>query len=817
MQKLSALDYPIASVDLSPLLSRIGAGNVVLFLGSGFSRGATNVNGIKFQAAVELAQSIGMLGNFDSEDDLRYASERFIRENDPNLLVSHLKDLFSVKEVLPHQITIAEAPWLRTYTTNYDLSFERAAADAGKRIRTLETLDPPHLSQGPMCLHLNGSIQNLSPETLNTSFKLSSSSYLSAESFISSGWHYTFKRDLDFAAAIVFVGYSLYDIEVQKILYENPELSTKTYFITAPNITQRERFTLQPFGHVVPIGAEEFSVMLSAHLEKMAPEEEEITLNSIHRYQIDNSHAEARDADVDRFLMYGDISDALIDSATLSPTGAPLLIRRTALDIAERLLDSGQPLAVIADFGNGKSVFLKSLRTRLTQHGATVFTVENDDEYNHADLESIAKSSSISYLLIDSYEQHMDLLRHYRDLGATNVRLILGGRTSNHESTRGELAELRLTVNELSLDELDDSEVSSLIEIIDNVGFWGEHASLTERQKHRLIAENHHRHLGMSLLDVIQAPQMVQRMSSLLTDLLSSQRVRDTIFSMAVLAFLDRPLVPSLVSELALNDEIYKSSLRQNANFRQIFRVEGARISSRSGLFALALLRHAFQPPYIVDRLLQLAEALDKHKSDQTKKDLFKSLVRFSVVERIFPEKQRINNLVRYYESLKRRVPWLKDDPHYWLQYAMTQLAYDDLPKTQKYLDQAYAIARKRANYHTIHIDTQQSRLFLRTAAQEKNANESFKKFSDAIRLLKSLPSDVYKFRAAERVKDVYHFSFENYNPHQQTEFSKACGELLKEVDTYLDKPGANSRPLVVAQLRTGIARVVESIASRAK
>lgn len=790
---------------------------MVLFLGSGFSRGATSVNGMKFQAAIELAKMIGTLGGFDSEDDLRYASERFIREKNPEVLVAHLKDLFSVKNVLAHQVAIAAAPWLRTYTTNYDLSFERAATEAGKRIRTLETSDFPHLNQGPMCLHLNGSIQNLSAETLNTSFKLSSSSYLSPDSFISSSWHYTFKRDLDFSAAIVFVGYSLYDIEIQKILYENPDLSAKTYFVTAPDITQRERFTLQQFGHVVPIGAENFSTMLSDYLENLEPAEE-FTLNSIQKYQVNSSTVEARDVDVDRFLMYGDISDSLIDSATLSPTGAPILVRRSALDIAEKLLDSGQPLAIIADFGNGKSTFLRSLRTRLVQMGSPVFTVEYDDEYNHSDLVRIAKSSSISYLFIDSYEQHMELLRHYSDLGPTSVRLVLGGRTSSHETTRTQLAELSLTVNELPLDELDDFEVSALVDIIDNVGFWGEHASLTAGQKQRLIADDNHKHLGISLLNIIQAPQMVQRISSLLKDLLNTNSVRDTIFSMAVLAFLDRPLAPSLISELAFNDEIYKSSLRKNTNFRQIFRIDGARISSKSGLFALSLLRHAFPLPYIVDQLLKITETLDKNSSDREKKDLFKSLVRFSVVERIFPEKQRINNLVRYYESLKRRVPWLKDDPHYWLQYAMTQLAYDDLPKTQKYLDQAYALARKRENYHTLHIDTQQSRLFLKVAVQEENANESFKKFYDAIRLLKALPNDVYKFRAAERIKDVYHSSFKKYNAHQQAEFSKACTELLKEVDTFIGQSKVKSRSLVVAQqLRIGVARALESIASSNK
>src|SRR5699024_4324010 len=148
----------------------------------------------------------------------------------------------------------------------------------------------------------------------------------------------------------------------------------------------------------------------------------------------DNTRYEARDIDVDRFLMYGDISDSLIDSASLSLTGAPIFIRRIALASAEKLLESGHPLSVISDFVTGKSIFCRSLRARLAQTGTTVFTVENDDEYNHADLEAIAKSTSAAYLFIDSYEQHMELLRHYSDLEATNIRLVLGGRTSSHET-----------------------------------------------------------------------------------------------------------------------------------------------------------------------------------------------------------------------------------------------------------------------------------------------------------------------------------------------------------------------------------------------
>lgn len=70
-----------------------------------------------------------------------------------------------------------------------------------------------------LCIHLNGSINNISTETLDDSFKLSDSSYSSPDSFTDSEWFYYFKRDLDRCGAIVFIGYSMYDIEIKNPFY----------------------------------------------------------------------------------------------------------------------------------------------------------------------------------------------------------------------------------------------------------------------------------------------------------------------------------------------------------------------------------------------------------------------------------------------------------------------------------------------------------------------------------------------------------------------------------------------------------------------
>lgn len=60
------------------------------------------------------------------------------------------------------------------------------------------------------------------------------------------------------ASVIVFVGYSLYDIDIQKILFENKSLKEKTFFVTKESISIKSKFNLEKFGTILPIGVEEF-------------------------------------------------------------------------------------------------------------------------------------------------------------------------------------------------------------------------------------------------------------------------------------------------------------------------------------------------------------------------------------------------------------------------------------------------------------------------------------------------------------------------------------------------------------------------------
>lgn len=803
---------------LTDVLRHIASRNAILFLGSGFSASARGVDNEEMPTAQDLAQKIADLQSFDAEKDLRYASSRYLDNNgDKAALIKLLCETFTVRSVQDHHVNIASAPWRRVYTTNYDLCFENAAIKTGKRFDTVDLSSNPSEFSGRnnICVHLNGSLRHLNAETLDTTFKLTNSSYLSPDSFLTSSWRYPFQRDIDFASAIIFVGYSMYDIEVQKILHLDSTYRDKTFFITRSLKSERDKFTIEQFGSILPIGTEAFAKEIAKVADSFSVEPEELVLASLWEYQLSEDDAEVRDSDVDAFLMRGEISDKIFDTVVSGAVGAPILIYRDEIAYAHQLLNANANVVVTAEFGNGKSTFIHTLRSKLALSGLRVFTADQLDAHQHDDLEQIVKTDIKGCLIIDSYEQNTELLLHYAELDPANLRLIISARTSIHERFRPKLIEAGLKLNEIILDDLSSTEADQFIDIVDNIGYWGEKAALPLHSKQSIVNFDHHRQISLNLLSLLSSPQMIGRVRELMSGLLSNPHHKDTIFSIAVLAANDRPLTSSLISEIALNDSIYSSSLRTNENFQQLFRIQGTKVVAKSSIFALALISQQFQATYIVDQLLKIVSAIDAGTTEL--RSIQKNLLRFSIVERFLPEKQRMQNLVRYYENLKRVVPWLKKDPHFWLQYGMAQLTYKHYDKAQGYFDQAYALANQRHNYHTDHHDTQQARLFLLKAISENDPLKSYKLFTDGHKIIHGLVNDVHKYRQVEIYRDIFDKKFSSFSKAQKADFERACNTILSELMRALPQTWPGNPPRTVARVIEMLNLILEKIKDEKK
>ena len=778
-----------ADVDMNEFLQRISDGKAILFTGSGFSKGACKVineetsENSDIRLAKDLAHDICSLGKFSKSDNLRYAVERYLHENPKEKLISFLKGQFSLREVSSEQIRICTPKWRRFYTTNYDKSIEIASSKSGKIVECIDihSSTTDYYKRDNLCIHLNGSIDSLTVDTLDSSFKLSMSSYLSTDSFINSNWNFYFKNDLERSSAVVFVGYSMYDFEIQKVLFENELLKEKTYFITSERIDEERDFVLSKFGHVINIGVDGFAKLIEENSSIFCDSKSEENLQALSLYEISNKSKEISDSLIERMFMVGDVDDCYIDDAIVSGATVPYLIIREDINSILSFIENKKSCVISGDFGNGKTILLKELRTFLTLKSYHVYEIYDVDGDYIGDVDILSRKTQKSIIIIDGYERYIDLIEHYANSLPYNVFIIASSRTSEHDRLRQKLSAMNFDYYQINIDNLSVNESSSFISIIDNIGKWGDHAGLSSGIKLNILKGKGGIQFSSSLLELFDAPQIKNKINSHLSCL---SQYRDTIFVIALLEILDLKPTFSLISQISNNNDVYSSGFYKNENVRSLFKVGDTEISSRSSVFCISLVRNYYDASYVVDKLQRIAQSIDKSEKNFEYEKIFKAALRFSFVERLLPDNKKKISLRDYYEKLKNLMPWLISDPQYWLQYGMANITFDNYAKAQECIKNAYSYAkRKNDNYKTDYMDTQKARLLIILAMKENDLSKIYEKFDEAHRLLFRLKNDVYKFRQVIEYKEFFENCYKKLSGKDRRSFIASCKNMLNDLD----------------------------------
>jgi hypothetical protein len=266
---------------------------------------------------------------------------------------------------------------------------------------------------------------------------------------------------------------------------------------------------------------------------------------------------------------------------------------------------------------------------------------------------------------------------------------------------------------------------------------------------------------------------------------------KSTFFSILLLNIMNVTPSFSIISDVAKNERIYNAQFSNSDGFNQLFSRDALNVYSISSIFCVYLINNYFKTPYISSQLLNIAKNFDANigeKRNQREKVIFKSTLRFSFVDRIFPDDNNNKSMFEnYYRELKNKITWLKRDPHFWLQYGMSCITGKDYERAQKYLKESYALAKHKARYHTYYItdiDTQQARLFLLQAIDFNTPpQERYTFFEKADRLLSNLNNDAYKFRQVLSYKKYYLSSnFKTLPNTNKDKFLNACRNMLHSV-----------------------------------
>lgn len=793
------------------LLTRIGTGRALLFCGAGFSYSAVNTLDENPPLAKNLAREICNLGRFDEDEDLRYAAEYYIDNHDPDLLIDLLIKNFSITTPSPAQVKICKANWRRYYTTNYDNSIELSGQINGKTIRPVSIhFDPrEYYAQSTICVHLNGTVSALTSETLNTSFKLSNSSYITPDSFLNSDWYYPFKQDLERCSAIVFAGYSLYDIEIQKILFNNPELKEKTYFITLPDLSNKELFTLSKFGKVLQIGVDKFGDLINENIQKYQSYETDY-LEAFCKFELSSTTVNARDTDITSLMLYGDSKQEIINTSILASETSPYVVERKILKDILTHLQKQKNIIITSDLGNGKTILIKELKPYLTVNSFNIYELLDNGADYRGDLEKILKTNTLSAIIIDDYDSYLDVLEHLSILPKKNLLFVCTARKNRHDRSKNFLREKNLEYLELNIDNINTNEAIEFSHLIDYVGLWGNRAGYKQDLKLKIIEQDNKKQFSLNLLDILNSPQIEQKINSTINPLLEVKQYKETVFSIALLTFMGLQTKSSLISEVANNTSIYESELRNNSSFNELFSMHHNLVISKSSIFCLTLLKKCFESSYIITNLQRISKDFsEKFKNSHEENIIFKSTLRFSFIERILADSNKKSNLYKYYEDLKQSIPWIITDPHYWVQYGMARILFKDYPGAQTYFDNAYGIALKRANYHTDNIDTQQGRLYLLQAIETHNHQKAHDLFVDAHKLFSIINDDIYKFRQVEKYSDYYQAHNHHMSNKNKQVFVSSCRSIIKVLESFERDSSLNTSDFYIIQRTANTLRAI--------
>ena len=805
--------------DLERLLKLIASGKAILFTGAGFSSGAINIQNDDVPTGKLLADEIDKRTGEESHQDLLVASQNAIDNNKSEELIELIKDIFTVKQIQPYHQTIVSLPWRRFYTTNYDFVIRDAGLQNNKRIKCVTTSDSPteHLKEKNLCVHINGHLDNLNDETLNTSFKLTDSSYLHNDALNDSPWVDHFQKELSLASAIVFVGYSLYDYNIKSLLFNKKDkLKNKIYFITREKPCEKTK-TEQQYGRVINIGVEKFAEYIFSHqsiIEEYS-QTKNLSYESIKKYTIsdelkDISHDMIRD-----FLIFGRYDKNYIDQAIQNRQNNKHLIIPDWIDKSIDLITENNYVHITGDLGTGKSVGMQIVASKLANLAENVFIVH--DRYGDfiGDIEKILEQYKQSiYILIDNVEQNYEVLQYIYNINSPIIHCVSFSRKGINQIINNDIhSKTKL----FSLDKMKESDVEQLIEIVENIGITGH----STKGLKSFIEQNCDSSLPCFLLDILNSSQIAELIKKDFNELnsLSNAKYKNTIIALCLLGVLNRELSFSAIATLTDSSNIRDTILLEHNIFKNFFSIEGDSIESKSPIFLIYLLQNYYLDSIKKEVFLKFAIISNHNKQKNNLNDkalnlefekIFKELVKYVSLSKLFT-KDNFDVLLNYFEQLKNELNWLDGDPNYWIQLAILNLARKDFDTAKDMIKKARRKAEnKREKYELDYIDTVEARYKLALALKSSTSiPECYDLFFEADDLLKNIEASDQKYRRVYQYIDIFkkingsvskdklkifldrikfqlnrieELAHENYNGIERVHFVHNCEANLKKI-----------------------------------
>lgn len=679
--------------------------------------------------------------------------------------------------------SIYRAPWQRIYTTNYDDAIELSRR--GEAIVSAFTLsdDPISAPPGAIC-HLNGYIGSINPSSFDEDAVLTDTSY-SINEFSNSPWARQFLVDVRTSRSIIFLGYSMSDLDIAKILLSDPDVRYRTIIYVSPETDEVDIDTLSTYGVVKTGGFDDLYDRFKILSESYIPVTNAV-FNELRQVTIsDFRHEFPAATSVFQQLVYGQVAEKEFLLSEEPIEGVQYIGSRSQLSSALNSIaaGTGRDLFIHGELASGKSCACLLAAKSFIGSGHEVYVASHGPQLIK-DLERLAYRDKPICVIFDGYGSFIDEVKAYASRRQPTHKMILTEKTISHDllaSVIENAAGFGPSV-ECHLNRIEEADLANFADLINFAGLWGERAGLSKSGKISALRADLSGSLYRTLLEVIKSEKVQEEIKRLLTPLTFDRK--------ALLIFVSAFIVNALGFKFEINDwqNFYRiDSIRRifrvyKEQFENFVSVGGDQLAPRSGLLSSHILKAFVSDTDIVDCLHSMYKAAyEGEKYDPHLADLRIELMRFRSVDQMLSGKCNHRMIVDYYNRI-RSVGNTVNNSDYWLQLGIASTSYNDLPEAQRAFDNAYEREKKKRSPNLKRIDNYYSRFEMKKAVAETDSGKAFDLFYAANdRLSKQMLADNnrhYPFKTSREYVGVAARHYDKWDESQKSLFL----DMLKDV-----------------------------------
>ncbi|WP_298289568.1 SIR2 family protein [Novosphingobium sp.] len=728
-------------------LARKGGG--VLFCGAGYSADCLN-----FAADETLGTGAQLLELFNKElrqdppyRDLQNASDALHDKLADYGMMQLLQKRFLVSNVTSDMTDLLRFPWQTIYTTNYDNGLEIAAQAAKIRVDDLNNSDDPKVKTTKLpIIHLHGYVQKWNIDNFRESCVLGAESYTKLTRV--QMWLDRFRRDIDQAQIVVFVGFNAGDFHLSKAIYDLTGLREKAFFINRPtaqanpDVTAAQKRLGTPFF----IGRTEFAKYLNDLLKKDAPKDP--LLASFSKYiPADPATTIPTEGQIEELFIYGDPDFSQL-ARDLTNNVSEYHVQRSALRSVLGAIEDGVRIVLFDGFPcDGKSVLITDLAYRLSGT-RPVYQMRQPYENILDEIAGIVHHAPNAALIIENcFDLSQERLASItRQFDGSEGLLVLTSRAVAVDASPAGLASLKglKSFRRIPLARLDDVETATLIDLADQIAGWREFRGFDLNARRRFIEITCQSSLPHFLMRLLRSEYVTTRYQEEFNKLSLSQREREAVIMALYIAHIGENAPVSFLSnatEVDYGAIIDKLSNRLGGETFRLVRRNGNVIQTVPSIGAENILRSLFKDSDIVDAIVPVLDNLASTFRNDFEQRMFSQLMRFSILSNIVEDPKEID---RFFDN-NRQKPEIRRMPLFWLQWHMAKCSSGELTVAGKFLEQGYKEAaeyerRTGRKFDLRQLDDRRAKFLMQRVSQQNLTGALlFSAFKESIELTEKI------------------------------------------------------------------------------